>query len=47
MIGGHEVAVHDVDVDHRRAGVEHGLDLLGEAAEVRGEDRGGEAGKVG
>jgi hypothetical protein len=30
-------------VDHRRAGVEHGLDLLGEAAEVGGEDRGGEA----
>ena len=38
-----EVAVHHVDVDHARAGVEHGVDLLAEAAEVGGEDRGGDA----
>ncbi len=37
-----EVAVHDVDVDDGRPGVEHGLDLLAEAREVRGEDRGGD-----
>ena len=39
-----EVAVHDVDVDRPRAGVEHGGDLLAEAGEVGGEDRGGDAG---
>ena len=35
----HEVAVHDVDVDRARAGVEHGGDLLAEAGEVGGQDR--------
>ena len=39
-----EVAVHHVDVDRPRAGVEHGGDLLAEAGEVGGEDRGGDAG---
>ena len=43
----HEVAVHDVDVDHPRAGVEHLADLLAQAREVGGEDRGGDAGELG
>ena len=34
-----EVAVHHVDVDHRRAGVEHLLDLRAEAREVGRQDR--------
>ena len=34
-----EVAVHDVDVDDPRAGVEHLLHLRAEAREVGGEDR--------
>jgi hypothetical protein len=36
---GHELAVHHVDVDHPGSGVEDGLDVLAEAAEVRGQDR--------
>ena len=40
-----EVAVHDVDVDDRRAGVEHVAHLLAQAGEVGGEDRGGDAGR--
>ena len=43
----HEVAVHDVDVDHARAGVEHLADLLAQAREVGGQDRGGDAGQLG
>ena len=39
----HEVAVHHVHVDHARAGVHHQLDLLAEAGEVGGEDRGRDA----
>ena len=35
-----EVAVHDVDVDHPRAGGEHLVDLLAEPGEVGREDRG-------
>ena len=35
---GHEVAVHDVDVDDARAGVEHRLDVVAQAAEVGGQD---------
>ena len=35
-----EVAVHDVDVDHAGAGVDHLADLGAEAGEVGGEDRG-------
>ena len=44
LSGGHEVAVHDVDVDRARAGVEHVADLLAEAREVGGEDRRRDAG---
>ena len=36
---GHEVAVHDVDVDDARAGVEHRLDVVAQTAEVGGQDR--------
>ena len=43
LIGGHEVAVHDVDVDRLRAGREHRGDLLAEPREVGREDRGGDA----
>ena len=39
----HEVAVHHVDVDRARAGVQHGADLLAEAGEVGGQDRGRDA----
>ena len=35
---GHEVTVHDVDVDDARAGVEHGLDVVAEAREVGRQD---------
>ena len=38
----HEVAVHDVDVDHPRPGVEHLLDLRAEAGEVGRQDRRGD-----
>jgi hypothetical protein len=34
------VAVHDVDVDDLGAGVDHRADLLAQALEVGGEDRG-------
>ena len=34
-----EVAVHDVDVDDRRAGGDHLRDLLAQPAEVGAEDR--------
>jgi hypothetical protein len=37
------VAVHDVDVDHLRAGGDHVAHLLVEAPEVRREDRRGDA----
>ncbi len=37
----HEVAVHHVHVDHASAGIHHLLDLLAEAGEVGGQDRGG------
>ena len=40
---GHEVAVHDVDVDRPRAGCEHGADLIAEAREVGRQDRGRDA----
>ena len=40
----HEVAVHDVDVDHARAGGDDLVDLLAQPAEVRREDRRGDAG---
>ena len=40
---GHEAPVHDVDVDPVGAGRLDGLDLLGEPAEVGGEDGGGDA----
>ena len=43
----HEVAVHDVDVDDARAGVEHLADLVPEAGEVGGQDRGGDAVQLG
>ena len=39
----HEVAVHDVDVDDLGAGVDDLLHLLAQAAEVGGQDRGGDA----
>ena len=39
----HEVAVHDVDVDDLRAGVDDRLHLLAQAPEVGGQDRGGDA----
>jgi len=39
-----EVAVHHVHVDRLRPGVQHGLHLLAQAREVRGEDRGSDAG---
>ena len=38
-----EVAVHDVDVDDLGAGVDDRLHLLAQAAEVGGQDRGGDA----
>ena len=41
--GGHEVAVHHVDVDRARAGVEHRGDLLAQAREVGGQDGGRDA----
>jgi hypothetical protein len=41
------VAVHHVDVDHARAGVEDLADLLPQPREVGGEDRGGDARQVG
>ena len=34
-----EVAVHHVDVDHARAGLHHGADLLAEARVVGRQDR--------
>jgi hypothetical protein len=37
------VAIHDVDVDHTRAGGDHLLDLLAEPVEVGGKDRGRDA----
>ena len=40
---GDEVPVHDVDVDHAGARVEHLPDLLAQAAEVGGQDRGSDA----
>ena len=40
VIGGTKCAVHDVDVDHPRAGVHHLGDLGAEPREVGGEDRG-------
>ena len=43
----HEVAVHHVDVDHARPGVEHLADVLAQAREVGGQDRGGDAGELG
>ena len=43
----HEVAVHDVDVDDARAGVEHLADLVAQAGEVGGEDRGGDPVELG
>jgi hypothetical protein len=38
----HEMAVHDVDVDHAGAGIDHLGDLLAQAREVGGEDRRGD-----
>jgi hypothetical protein len=38
----HEVAVHDVDVDDLRPGLEHRVDLLAEPREVGAEDRRGQ-----
>jgi hypothetical protein len=40
---GDVAAVHDVDVDEIAARLVDGPDLLGQAAEVRREDRGGDA----
>jgi hypothetical protein len=40
------VPVHDVDVDHPRAGVQHLLDLLAQPIEVGGEDGRGDAGEL-
>jgi hypothetical protein len=37
---GHEAAVHDVDMDPVRSRRVNGTNLLGEAADVSGEDRG-------
>ncbi len=42
VIGGTNIAVHDVDVDDPRTGVEHLGDLGAELREVGGEDRRGD-----
>ena len=47
LSGGHEVAVHHVDVDRARAGLQHRGDLLAEAGEVGREDRRRDAGRPG
>ena len=44
---GDEVPVHDVDVDHARAGVEDRVDLLAQPREVGGEDARRDADAVG
>ena len=44
---GHEVAVHDVDVDPVGAGGIDGADLLAERGEVGGENRRGDEGRAG
>jgi hypothetical protein len=41
------VAVHHVHVDGLRARVEHGVDLLAQAREVRAQDRRGDVSQIG
>ena len=43
---GHVVVIHDVEVDHVGAGLQHGFDFLAQAGEIGRQDGGGDPGAL-